>query len=983
MKSLNKNILILSVSGSYCIQKSLIFDVLKPLFNILKSTTIKQYETQLKKGGIDCVLICSDINNKSIVKAFLRNVHSVPHIIISKEDSKAEVEAFLYKGVKDYIITSNISRLLPAVNREIEAFYDRKKVKQTIEKLKLSEEIVELHLNNAPLATISWDLDFRVTFWNKAAENVFGYTAKEALGKSCLELTVPKGLEKKSLDIFNELVLQKGTAENVNKTLTKSGEVIICHWHNTILENSKGEAIGIISSVEDITEQEHAKKELIKNQRLLQNAQKLSEVYFIDISLDTNKVVLDKEFINLSGLPYEKHYNPEYLLKTLIYRDDKIRILREVNRAIKNKSKLAVDTRVIYADGTIRWVNILADILVDKKTHSKSLVGTFIDVTERKQELFELEKQRQKLNLTIDIADVGFLEWDFETNTLEVSGKTKDIFELDKNRDVFDMSEIISRVHPEDKDKVEKSLNQTKTKSVPYQINHRLALPSGSIIWVNNLGEIIYDKNDKPAKLLGIFRDVTHQINRERRLLQHSLILNQISSLVMVLDKKGDFIFVSPSVKDLTGYLISEVLGQGWWNLSYISDEEKVDSKNYFLSILDETRKVNSLRYERKVKCKNGEIKWFSWQFSKGAENTIIGLAQDVTEEKEKEFLVTKLFKAIEKSPTIVVITDVNGNIEFVNSKFEEVTGYSKHEVIGSNPRILKTGYTSKKEYERLWKTILSGETWHGEFKNKKKDGTVFWEKTVITPVKNSEGIITSFIALKEDITEKKAQEKNFLYALFEAQENEKLKFGEELHDSLSQILSAMSFYLDAVLNPKNNKDRLKVEYLEKVKQLSADALRESRHISHGLMSKQLLKGGLVAAVNEICTNYNVSRDIRFTFSHEGFEEGSLNAQTKQNIYRIIQEITTNIVRHAAASKASIKFSVKNIEWFILEIEDNGIGINPKVVKEKAKSFGLKNIQQRVSLLNGIIERKSKPNKGTKYYIRIPITLEVVNIKSN
>ncbi len=981
MKSLDKNILIFSVSDSFCVQNSLIFEVLKPLFNIIKATTVKQYETQLKKGVIDCVLICSDIKNKNIVKTFLSNVQSIPHIIITDEDSKKESEELLYKGVKDYIIISNISRLLPAVNREIEAFNDRKKVRQTIEKLKLSEEIVELHLNNAPLATISWDLDFKITFWNKAAEKVFGYTAKEALGKSCLELTVPKGLEKKAQGIFNEIVTQKGTTENVNKTLTKSGEVIICHWHNTILENSNGKTIGVISSIEDITEQEHAKKALIKSQRLLQNAQKLSEVYFIDISLDSNKVVLDREFINLSGLPYKKHYKPEYLLKTLIYHDDKIRLLRKVNRAVKDKLKLAIDTRVIYADGTVRWVNILADILVDGKTHSKSLVGTFIDVTERKQELIELEKQRQKLNLTIDIADVGFLEWDFATNKVEVSGKTKAIFELDKGRDVFDLSDIISKVHPEDKDKVEKALNQTKTKNVPYQINHRLALPNGTIIWVNNLSQIIYDKNNKPVKLLSIFRDVTHQINRERRLLQHSLILNQISSLVMVLDKKGDFIFVSPSVKDLTGYLISEVLGQGWWNLSYITDEEKVSSKNYFLSILDETKKVNDLRYERKVKCKNGEIKWFSWQFSKGAESTIIGLAQDVTKEKEKEFLVTKLFKALEKSPTIVVITDVNGNIEYVNSKFEEITGYSKHEVIGVNPRILKTGHTSKKEYDRLWKTILSGETWHGEFKNKKKDGTVFWEKTVITPVKNSEGIVTNFIALKEDITEKKAQEKNFLYALFEAQENEKLKFGEELHDSLSQILSAMSFYLDAVLNPKNNKDHLKVEYLEKVKQLSADALRESRHISHGLMSKQLLKGGLVAAVNEICTNYNVSRDIKFTFSHKDFEEASLNAQTKQNIYRIIQEITTNIVRHAAASKASIKFIVKNIEWFVLEIEDNGIGIDPKVVKEKAKSFGLKNIQQRVSLLNGFIQRKSKPNKGTKYCIKIPITLEVVNNK--
>ena len=450
----------------------------------------------------------------------------------------------------------------------------------------------------------------------------------------------------------------------------------------------------------------------------------------------------------------------------------------------------------------------------------------------------------------------------------------------------------------------------------------------------------------------------------------------------MVLDDHGDFIFVSPSIKELTGYNINEVLGQGWWNVSYVSNEEKVASKKHFLSILNDTKKINGLKYERKVKCKNGEIKWFSWEFSKGASHTIIGLAQDVTKEKEKEFLVAKLFKALENSPTMVVMTDVKGDIEYVNSKFEEVTGYSQNEVLGKNSRILKTQHTTEKEFKELWETILSGKIWHGEFKSRKKDGTVFWDSTTITPVKNQEGIITSFIALKEDITEKKEQEKNFLYALFEAQEKEKLNFGEELHDSLSQILSAMSFYLDATLNPKNTNEQLKKDYLLKVRELADDALRESRHISHGLMSKQLLKGGLIAAVNEICENYNVSRKIKFSFDSKGYEDKILNDSNTQNLYRIIQEITTNIIRHAAASKANIKLNIENNKLLILEIEDNGIGIDPQLVKDKSKSFGLKNIQQRVSLLNGIVERKSEIDKGTKYIIKIPLVSNNINITS-
>jgi signal transduction histidine kinase len=123
-----------------------------------------------------------------------------------------------------------------------------------------------------------------------------------------------------------------------------------------------------------------------------------------------------------------------------------------------------------------------------------------------------------------------------------------------------------------------------------------------------------------------------------------------------------------------------------------------------------------------------------------------------------------------------------------------------------------------------------------------------------------------------------------------------------------------------------------------------------------------------------------VSRDIKFTFKKGGYKEGILPAQTIQNIYRIIQEITTNIIRHAAASKAKIKFTIKEKKWFILEIEDNGIGIDSERITDKSKSFGLKNIQQRVTLLNGQIKRQSERDKGTKYTIKIPLVLEKLDI---
>ena len=115
-----------------------------------------------------------------------------------------------------------------------------------------------------------------------------------------------------------------------------------------------------------------------------------------------------------------------------------------------------------------------------------------------------------------------------------------------------------------------------------------------------------------------------------------------------------------------------------------------------------------------------------------------------------------KLSTAIIQSPVSIVITDTSGVIEYVNPKFCELTGYTAEEIVGQNPRILRGSIMSPEYYGNLWQTILSGGLWHGEFLNKKKNGELFWEHATIAPIWNAHGELTNFIAIKEDITERK-----------------------------------------------------------------------------------------------------------------------------------------------------------------------------------------------------------------------------------
>lgn len=118
-----------------------------------------------------------------------------------------------------------------------------------------------------------------------------------------------------------------------------------------------------------------------------------------------------------------------------------------------------------------------------------------------------------------------------------------------------------------------------------------------------------------------------------------------------------------------------------------------------------------------------------------------------------------KLSQAVEQSANTVVITDLHGNIEYVNPKFTETTGYTAEEALGRNPRLLKSGHQPPEVYQDLWQTITSGREWHGEFHNKRKDGTLYWEQATIAPIYDPRGRMTHFIAVKEDITKRKQAE--------------------------------------------------------------------------------------------------------------------------------------------------------------------------------------------------------------------------------
>jgi len=195
-------------------------------------------------------------------------------------------------------------------------------------------------------------------------------------------------------------------------------------------------------------------------------------------------------------------------------------------------------------------------------------------------------------------------------------------------------------------------------------------------------------------------------------------------------------------------------------------------------------------------------VSYWDWALIpyKDSQGKVMGLVlslSDVTSRIEMEQERFRLYRAVEQSPVTVVITDSEGKIEYVNPKFVQLTGYTRKEAIGKKPNVLKSGKHPPEFYKDLWETIKQGKSWQGEFCNKKKNGNLYWESAVISPIKDEKGRITHMIGIKEDITTRRQKDqeldryKKKLEALVEERTQELKKKIQDLEHAEKEIREA------------------------------------------------------------------------------------------------------------------------------------------------------------------------------------------------
>jgi PAS domain S-box-containing protein len=374
---------------------------------------------------------------------------------------------------------------------------------------------------------------------------------------------------------------------------------------------------------------------------------------------------------------------------------------------------------------------------------------------------------------------------------------------------------------------------------------------------------------------------------------------------------------------------------------------------------------------------------------------SVLGLSINITKQKMAEIELRKISRAVEQGPATVVITNREGDIEYVNQKFYDITGYLKEEVIGKNPRIWSSGYHNKKFFEKLWNTILAGNNWSGEILNKKKNGDLYWASALISPLVNDNGDITHFVEVKEDITEKNKMIAELVEAKERAESASKLKdafianISHEIRTPLNGILGMAKLIRDTF------QDKIKKEDEELFEGMDFSSKRIIRTVDMILNYSRLQVGEFPTirkelSISSICVNLvkEYTTAAKYKSLELTFQDNCGDAEVFADEYSItlaISNLIDNAIKYTDKGSINIILHKGNNEDIILDVIDPGIGISKEFLEKIFEPYhqeqtgysraydgiglGLSLVKRVLILNDAAISVESKKGEGTTFSI--------------
>jgi len=434
--------------------------------------------------------------------------------------------------------------------------------------------------------------------------------------------------------------------------------------------------------------------------------------------------------------------------------------VKAVHEIAFTKGSHRFEWEYLKKDGTHVFAEVtLTPIRFEDKTFIHS---AWTDITERKQ----MESRLKEFEGIVNSSDDAIISKTVYGTVLSWNQGAEKIFG-------YKADEIIGRpikkLFPHDLwSQEQKILEKIKQGNNIEHFETRRLRKDGAVIDVSVTISPIYDKDGSVWAASKIARDITEKkqiaflLEEQRR--QFKTLLETIPDLVWLKDNDGVFLFCNQRFEAMIGEKAKTIVG-------------KTDYDFFDKELADAFRQMDKTAMQTGIATMNEE--WVTFpsdghrelletiktplKNDKNESIGVLGIAHDITARTRNEERLRKLSLAVEQSANAVVITDRDSTIDYVNQRFTEMTGYSRDDVIGKTPRILHSGQTPKETYVQLWDALMKGKSWSGEFINLRKNGEKYFESAVITPLRDKDGTVTHFVAIKEDITDKKQIERELI----------------------------------------------------------------------------------------------------------------------------------------------------------------------------------------------------------------------------
>jgi PAS domain S-box-containing protein len=487
---------------------------------------------------------------------------------------------------------------------------------------------------------------------------------------------------------------------------------------------------------------------------------------FVSVGLDGCILEFNRAYREMLGYTHEELLRLTYIeLTPTRWHEAEIRILNE--QILAQGSSDVYEKEYIRKDGSVFPVELREFLIRDDAGRPAAIWGIARDITDRKQAETALRESEERFRRIVETAEEGVWQVDRSWRTSYVNRRMEELLGCAPGEM---LGQPISAFMDEAGRRATAELQARRQQGQAESHEFRFVRRDGRELLALVATCPILDARGAFDGAIALVGDITARKRAEEALRESEtrfrFLVDYSYDLIWTLKPDGVFCYVSPSWKNRLGYDPSDMVGKTIQSL--VHPDDVAVCENCMSRVLEARTALPGAAY--RVRHADGSWCWHEASMTPtytgdGSFLYFVGVSRDVTERKRAEDELRKLARAVEQSPVSIIITDRAGNIEFVNPKCMQVTGYTLAEVVGKNPRFLKSGETPAEEYARLWATLSAGQEWRGEFHNKRKDGTLFWESASISPIRGAAGAITHFIAVKEDVTEQKLTQAKFLRA--------------------------------------------------------------------------------------------------------------------------------------------------------------------------------------------------------------------------